>query len=91
MAALDRIATGQATLSSTRIQIVARRKDRDGVMFIKHGSQDAYFGCSNVTTTNGSLFAGSCGTYLILPTTDEVYGVVASGELVVSYLEIYQA
>ena len=91
MSALDRIATGQATLSATRVQVVAKRKDREGLMLTKHGSQDAYLGCSNVTTTNGSLFAGSCGTYLILPTTDEVYGVVSTGELVISYLEIFSA
>lgn len=83
------LSTGQVTLTSTAGQIVGSRKTRDGVMFIKHGSRDTYLGCSNVSTTNGMLFAGTCSAYIILPTTDSVYGVVATGEEVVSYIEIF--
>lgn len=88
MAAIDRISTGQVTLTSTATRIVGPSKDRDGVLVVKHGSQDAYLGCSTVTTTTGVLLAGDCGIHMIYPTTDALYGVLTTGTLVVSYLEI---
>lgn len=89
--ALDRLATGQVTLTTAAVQIVAARRERVGVKIVKHGSQDAFVGASAVTTGTGVLLAGDCGTFYILPTTDAVYGTVAAGTLVVSYLEIYDA
>ena len=91
MAAIDRISVGQKTLTSTATLIVSARKDREGVELTKLGQRDAYLGCANVTTTNGHLFAGDCGTTRIYPTTDAIYGVVASGDLVITYLEIFPA
>lgn len=86
---IDRIATGQKTVTSTATEIVPSRLGRAGIKITKIGSQDLYIGCSNVTTTNGELIAGGCGAYLVLPTTDAVYGIVAAGDIRVSYVEIH--
>ena len=89
MAALDKIATGQVTITTAATQIVAARKERDGVELSKLGSQNLFLGCSTVTAATGHLFAGTCGTTKIYPTSDAIYGITASGEEVVSFLEIY--
>ena len=88
--ALDRINTGQRTVTATATLIVDKRVNREGVELTKLGTQDLYVAsCGNVTTSTGHLFAGACGTSRIYPTTDQIYGVVAAGGIVVTYLEIY--
>lgn len=89
--AIDRIVTGQVTVTGTAAQVVDKRRNRRGVMFIKRGSEDLFLGCANVTTSNGLLFAGACGAFVTLPTTDEVWAISASGSIVVTYVESYDA
>ena len=87
--ALDSVCTFQVVIAATATRITAARRERKTLTITKHGSQDLFYGGEGVTTAFGALLAGTCGTYISLPTTAAFYGVVAAGDLTVSVTETY--
>ena len=90
--ALDRIGTYQLTVTTTATRLAPSRRERITLTVVKHGTADLFYGCdTTTTTTSGALLAGTCGSYISLPTTDALYGIVAAGSLTVSVTETYDA
>jgi len=90
--ALDRLGTHQVTVTSAATRLVDKRQNRITLTVVKHGTQDLFYGCNETTsTTSGALLSGTCGTYISIPTTDSLYGIVTAGSLVVSVTETYRA
>jgi hypothetical protein len=82
---------GQVSVTSAPTQIVGINRSRQSVIIVNHGSADVYLGDVNVTTSTGLLLVGSkgiAGASVTIPTTNAVYGIVATSEETVSYLEV---
>ena len=89
MAAIDRLGTWQVAVSATAARLAPANKNRRGILFVKHGSDDVFAGCnSGVTTTSGLLFAGTCGRDFTIPTTSEVWAITAGGTLTISAMDL---
>lgn len=86
--AIDRIGTWQVTLTSAATQLAPKNQNRISLTLTKHGNQDFFYGCdATVTTSSGAILSGACGSYISIPTTDSVFGILSGGSLVVSVTE----
>lgn len=83
------IATNQVTVTTAATLIVAARAGRQSVVILNEGTTDVRIGGSGVTTATGALLTGVKGAGLVIDSAAAVYGIVASGTQVVSYLESY--
>lgn len=83
------INTNQITVGATATLIVAARAGRQSVSITTTAATVLYIGASGVTTTTGHYIAASAGATITVNTAAAVYGVVASGTLVVTFLENY--
>lgn len=84
------IATGQVQIPTTAVQIVAARAGRTQLRLYGLGSFTSgtyvLIGSSNaVTLITGYFESGS----LVLATEGAVFGIATSGQLNVSFLEVY--
>jgi hypothetical protein len=82
-------ATGQVSVTGTATALVAVRGSRRALLIVQHGTTAVYIGGPGVATSTGVLLVGSEGSSMSVPTTGAVYGIVASGTQVVSYMEVY--
>lgn len=82
------VATNQVTVADTATLIRAADPRRRGLLIVNHGTTAVFVGDSTVTTTTGLLLAGVVGASVSVPTKGAVYGVVASGSQVVSYMVV---
>lgn len=81
-------ANGQASLTSVASQIVGVRATRRSVAIINlDSSATIYLGPAGVTTSNG--LAIPAGQSVSIPFTGAIYGVVSTGSVSVSFMEIY--
>lgn len=79
-------ATGQVSVASTATLIIAAG-NRQGVLITNPSSTvTVYIGGSGVTTGNGQELLP--GNSITLPVVSAVYGIVATGTQVVSYVEV---
>lgn len=83
--------TKQVTVdNSGTTVVVAARADRIAVMITNLGTTDVYLGfATGLTTGTGDLLPGIKGASVTIPTTAEVFGVVAAASQAVSVMEIY--
>lgn len=81
------IATGQVSVGTSPTLIVAARPGRQEVTVTPTASTVFYVGATGVTTTTG-LYVPA-GQSVTIKTGAAVYGVVASGTLLVSEIELY--
>ena len=81
-------ANGQVSVTNAATKIVDIRSTRRSVVIINLSSSvTVYLGPSGVTTSTG--LAIPAGQSVSIPFTGAIYGIVASGSLTVSYMEIY--
>lgn len=83
------VGSGQATVATTATLIVPARAGRAVATIINEGTVDVRLGTSSVTTANGALLPGTKGSAIDVYGGAAVYGIVASGTQVVSYLEAF--
>jgi len=81
------VASGSVTATTAAGLIVAARAGRSSVMIVNEGATDVRLGPSGVTAATGALLAGGKGNSVSIEGAAAVYGIVAAGTQVVSYLE----
>lgn len=59
------------------------------ITLINRGISDVYIGNSSVATNTGALLANTKGLSRTINTALPVYGIVASGNTIISFEEIY--
>jgi hypothetical protein len=80
-------ATNQILVASGPTLIIASNASRQGVLITNPSATVmVYIGISTVTTTDGAILGP--GQSITIPVTSEIYGVVATGTQVVSYIEV---
>lgn len=82
-------ATGQVIVPATvgGIQIRPANPNRQAVLIVNMGTTDVFLGYTNaVTIANGMLLPGIKGAAITIPNTQSIYGIVAAGTQVVSYI-----
>lgn len=81
--------TGQVTVQNVATLVKASDKNSLGVMLTNLGTVDVFVGFTNgVTTGNGQLLPGLKGASLVVPTTLDIWAIVAAGTQAVSFLEL---
>lgn len=83
------LATGQATMGASAVQIVASRSGRAAVTIVNHSTTDVFLGNSGVTITTGVLLAGVKGAAVTLPASAAVFGITSGGTPTVSAVETF--
>lgn len=83
------IATNQVSVTTTAGTVVAARAGRRSLLIVNHGTTDVYLGPATVTTANGLLLPGVKGASVSIPTTALVQGIVATGSVTVSFIEVF--
>jgi hypothetical protein len=78
---------GQVTVGATATLIVPAGAGRETVTIVNNAAVDVFLGPAGVTITTGVLLAGVKGQTLSLPTTNAIYGVVATATSPVSYID----
>lgn len=81
--------TNQITVNTSPTLISDSKTGRDRITLISHGVLDVYIGNSSVTANTGSLLANTKGLGRTINTATPVYGIVASGNTIVSFEETY--
>jgi hypothetical protein len=79
--------TGQVTIGTTPTLINSAELSRDEIILINMSAVQVFIGNSAVTPTTGVLLNGVIGAELDLPFTDALYGIVASGTALVSFID----
>jgi hypothetical protein len=80
-------ATNQATITTSAAVVVPANASRRSVTIVGIGTTDAYLGVVGVTTGTGVLLVGVKGAAMTIETAAAIYGIVASGTQVISYIE----
>lgn len=81
--------TGQVTVTSTATLIKVRNGCRRAIKVTNLGTTDIFIGLSpSVTTISGDLLVGVKGAFIVIPTTLDVYAIVATGTQAVSFMEL---
>lgn len=83
------IATAQVSVAATPTLVTAARTGRNSVTVVNLGTTAVYLGGAAVTTSTGTLLAGTVGTSVTIATSAAVYGVVATGTESVSETEVF--
>lgn len=82
----DGIATGQVSVGASATQILPARQGRRSALVVPLGSTDVFIGDNSITPSTGCKLP-SAG--LVVTTEAALYGVVASGSLTVSFMELF--
>lgn len=89
--AYDDLNFGQVTVQNVATRIDAPNPNRVGIMVINHGTTDVFIGKSSaVTVNNGALLPGVKGAAMTIPTTSDIWGIVAVGSQLVSFIEVFE-
>jgi hypothetical protein len=88
---------GQITVTTVATLIAPANPQRTGLIITNFGTSgspantglDVFIGSSAVTYSNGTLLAKASGSTVAILTKDAVYGVVPSGQQVVSFVETF--
>lgn len=83
------LTTNQVSVANVATQIVAARNERRSLLIINHGTTDVFIGDASVTIATGVKLKGSDGAAISIPTISAIYGIVAAGTQMISYIEIY--
>jgi hypothetical protein len=88
----DSCQTGQTVLNAnTAALIKVRNECRRAIKITNLSAIDVYIGFSpSVNSLSGDLLLGTRGSFIVIPTTLDVYGIAASGAPTVSYMEVSQ-
>jgi hypothetical protein len=76
----------QVTVATTATKVYTGEAGAREVTIENHGTTDVYIGKSGVLTTTGFLLPGTKGASVTLPSTKDIYAIVASGTQAVSVL-----
>lgn len=79
-------ATGQVSVANTSTSIIGANAARAAVVIANPGSVAVYLGKTGVTISTGHWLGPS--TAITIPTTDAIFGVVATGTQTVTYMEL---
>jgi hypothetical protein len=84
------LASTQVSVGSSPVLVVPGRGTRRSVLLVNiGGSSQIYFGNSTVSTASGSYLPAIDGASISIPTTADVWAVIASGSQNMSVLEAY--
>jgi hypothetical protein len=84
----EAFATGRVTIGTTPTKIISGLQGCDNISIINTSSGTVYVGGPSVSTTTGFPMTGtgSVGSLVDLCTTQDVWGVVATGTADVAYI-----
>lgn len=82
-------ATSQVSVGTTATSLAAARPSRIKLVIQNLSTTPVYIGPAGVTTANGLLLPGTAGATLEIPTTAQVFGIVATGTGSVAVFETY--
>jgi len=88
----DSCVTGQVVLNANSAVLVkVRNSCRRAIKVTNLSAIDVYIGFSpSVNSLSGDLLLGTKGSFIVIPTTLDVYAIAASGTPTVSYMEVSQ-
>jgi hypothetical protein len=88
----DSCGTGQTILNANTATLVkVRNSCRRAIKVTNLSAIDIYIGFSpSVDVNSGDLLLGTRGSFIVIPTTLDVYAIAATGTPTVSYMEVSQ-
>ena len=86
---MNAVASGQVTVAATPTLIAPARPGRSAITIVQEGTTVVRLGGANVTTSNGVPLAGTQYSSFTIDGGGAVYGIVATGTQLVSYIECF--
>jgi hypothetical protein len=81
--------TGQTTIGTAATLIKVRNACRRAIKITNLGATDVFISFSlSVNPISGDLLLGVKGSFIVIPTTLDVYGIVATGSQLISWMEL---